>query len=208
MLNEIRTSVSDAVAAVYQAFMLPGELLIAVVDKIAPQAVAVMTFGNGGTVILFILALLSWTLIVVLGLMVSRFCRNLAWQASALVRTAIHRTQSWLAHLKTKLVWQYRRLFPHKHKSESHVSQTEFDEIDIAVLRSVSERGPGFALSAPELAEKFSLRPAQIQSRLEKLRQSNMLRTVIGTTEGFENYGLTESGLAFVSMWQRQQAAG
>ena len=63
-------------------------------------------------------------------------------------------------------------------------------------------------LSAPELAEKFTLRPAQVQSRLEKLRKNNMLRPTKGTTDGFENYGLTDSGQAFVAMFQRQQAAG
>ena len=120
----------------------------------------------------------------------------------------MYRFRSWLGHLKTRLLWKYRKLFPYRNKQDVHVSPTEFDEIDIAVLRSVSDKGPGFVLSAPELAEKFTLRPAQVQSRLEKLRKNNMLRPTKGTTDGFENYGLTDSGQAFVAMFQRQQAAG
>ena len=60
-------------------------------------------------------------------------------------------------------------------------------------------------LSAPELAEQFSLRPAQIQRSLDKLCSNAMITTVIGSTDGFDNYRLTDSGNAFVGMWARRQ---
>lgn len=82
----------------------------------------------------------------------------------------------------------------------------EFDDLDMAVLHSVSAKGPGFAMSAPDLAEKFTLRPAQVQKSLDKLSNNKLLASVIGSTDGFDNYRLTDSGLAFMAMWQRQQA--
>ena len=81
----------------------------------------------------------------------------------------------------------------------------EFDDLDLAVLRSASAQGPGFALSAPELAEKFRLRPAQVQRSLEKLSHNKMLDYVLGSTDGFDNYRLTDSGAAFFAMCQRQE---
>jgi hypothetical protein len=63
------------------------------------------------------------------------------------------------------------------------------------------------ALSAPEIAEKFKLRPSQVQRSIDKLRRSRMLDTVIGTTDGFGNVRLSPSGATFVAMWQRQREA-
>ena len=61
-------------------------------------------------------------------------------------------------------------------------------------------------MSAPELAEKFSRRPAQVQRSLDKLFRSRMLDSAIGSTDGFDNYRLTDSGAEFIAMWQRQTA--
>jgi DNA-binding MarR family transcriptional regulator len=72
-------------------------------------------------------------------------------------------------------------------------------------LKSAVVKGPGFALSAPDFAERFSLRPAQVQRSLDKLYTNSMINTVIGSTDGFDNYRLTDSGTAFVAMWERQQ---
>ena len=66
--------------------------------------------------------------------------------------------------------------------------------------------GPGYTMSAPELAEKFSCRPGRIQRSLDKLFQTRMLDSVIGSTDGFDNYRLTDSGAEFISMLQRQTA--
>ena len=65
MLEQTLTTVSETATAALQAFLLPGELLLTLIDRIAPQTAAIMTFGNGGTIILFMLALLSWTLVLI-----------------------------------------------------------------------------------------------------------------------------------------------
>ena len=81
----------------------------------------------------------------------------------------------------------------------------EFDDLDLAVLRQASALGPGLALSAPELAEQFTLRPAQVQRSLEKLSRNKMLDYVIGSTDGYDNYRMTDYGAAFLAMYQRQE---
>ena len=85
------------------------------------------------------------------------------------------------------------------------VPEIDFDDLDLTVLRTAAASGPGMATSAPEVAEKFKLRPSQVQRSVDKLRRNNMLDAVIGTTDGYENFRLSPSGATFVAMWQRQQ---
>ena len=106
--------------------------------------------------------------------------------------------------IRDRMIWKWRQFFPPKCSSAEIVSREEFDNIDIAVLRSLFNQGPGMAVSAPELAEQLKLRPAQIQHRLDNLAQNHMLRSIIGSTDGFDNYRLTDSGVAFITMMQRQ----
>jgi hypothetical protein len=207
MFDKSLTIVAEYASAVYRGFLAPGEILLSWIEAIAPQTAAIMTTGNGGAITLLILTLLAWTLIVVAGLLLSRLCRKIAWQISALIRVFIYRVKMFVGDMKTRLIWKYREYFPHKTTETESVSQAQFDDLDIAVLASVSRGGPGMAASAPELAEKYKLRPAQIQDRLDGLAQNHMLRSIIGSTDGYENYRLTDSGLALIAMCERQAAA-
>ena len=197
---------AETAKSIYQAFTLPGEWLLSLIGSFAPQTEALMRVDNGALIVPFVLSLLAWTLAIVAGLIISRMIRNFAWQVAAICRTLVWRVKMTLGNLKTRLLWKWRQFFPPKDDSSEVVSREEFDNVDIAVLRSFFKQGPGMAASAPELAEKLKLRPAQIQHRLENLTHYHMLRSVIGSTDGFENYRLTDSGLAFITMMQRQSA--
>ena len=207
MFDKSLTIVAEYASAMYRVFLAPGEILLSWIEAISAQTAAIMTTGNGGAITLLILTLLAWTLFVVAGLLLSRLCRKIAWQISALIRVFIYRVKMFVGDMKTRLIWKYREYFPHKTTETESVSQAQFDDLDIAVLASVSHVGPGMATSAPELAEKYKLRPAQIQDRLDRLAQNYMLRSVIGSTDGYENYRLTDSGLALIAMCERQAAA-
>ena len=61
------------------------------------------------------------------------------------------------------------------------------------------------AISAPEVAEEFKLRPSQVQRSVDKLRRNKMVDSVIGETDGYDNFRLSPSGATFVAMWQRQR---
>ncbi len=84
----------------------------------------------------------------------------------------------------------------------------KFDDLDLAVLRNSAAAGGGFVISAPDLAEQLTMRPAQAQRRLDKLRNYRMVDVVIGSTDGFDNYRLTQSGAAFLAMLQRRGNGG
>jgi DNA-binding MarR family transcriptional regulator len=207
MLDQTLTYLTEFASAVGRGFMLPGDLLLSGFAWIAPQSAEVLSFGTGRSVATLVLALFGWTMIVIIGLLLSRLCRAVARQMNAILRILVWRIKMLLGNLKTRMLWKYREYFPHKTTQTETVSQTQFDDLDIAVLASMSRQGPGMASSAPELAEKYKLRPTQIQRRLDKLQKNEMLCSVIGSTDGFENYRLTESGLALIAVCERQATA-
>jgi len=207
MLKQIFSSLAEFAGAIIRGFLIPGDLLLSALSWIAPKTAQILAFGNGKTIVLFILALLGWTLVLVAGLMLSRLCRNIAWQVSALFRVFVHRSKQFAGDLKTRLIWKYREYFPHKEAETHSVSQDEFDELDIAVLASISRRGSGMATTATGLAEKYRMQTAQVQERLDRLQESHMLRSAVSPNDGHQKYRLTDTGLAYIAMCERQAAA-
>ena len=89
---------------------------------------------------------------------------------------------------------------------EVESSKLSLNRLDLMVLKLAKAAGPGFALSAPELSDRMNLRPAQIQECLDKLSQNDLLDFTRGTTDGYENYRLNETGAYILTMWQEYQA--
>jgi hypothetical protein len=207
MLDQTLSTLADLANALLRGFMLPGDFLLSVFAWIAPQSAEILTIGTGKTVVLFVLALVGWTIIAIIGLLLSRACRRLVQQIGSLFRILLWNAKMFMGSLKTKMLWKYRKYFAHKTTQDETVSQTQFDDMDIAVLASISRGGSGVASSAAELAEKYKLRPAQIQDRLEQLARNHMLRPVSDSSDGNDNYQLTDSGLALLAMCERQAAA-
>jgi DNA-binding MarR family transcriptional regulator len=205
MIDQTLTSLADFANAVVRGFMLPGDLLLAAFAWIAPQTAEILTFGNGKTIFTFVLAMIGWTIILIVGLLVSRLCRRFLQQIGAIFRVLLWNMKMYLGNLKTKMLWKYREFFPHKANEGQTVSQEQFDDLDIAVLASVSRAGPGSS-SVSELAQKYKLQPAQVQERLSRLAQNHMLRTEKGSKRGSKKYRLTDSGLALIAMCERQAA--
>lgn len=165
----------------------------------------------GSTTYVAIASASPWTLLFVglslpfVAWIILRVYRNIVRNVGALCRTALYRISEAVAGWKTWFVVKYRHLLPHRRKhGEVLAPQVDFDDLDIAVLKIAATLGPGFAINAPELADKFSLRPAQVQRSLDKLRSNKMLDSVIGTSEGFENYCLTQLGNAFMATWAKR----
>jgi hypothetical protein len=195
---------AEITATTVTMFLMPGEAILSLIGGISPETEAIMRIDYGATIYPLIFSLLVWTLALIIGLYIVKFVKNALWQTSALFRTFVYWIKSSLGNIKTRLLWQYRRFFPHRSDDTQLVSQEEFDKFDIAVLRTLFRKGPGAAASAPELARAFDLRPVQVQRRLEKLAQNHMLCAVTGPIEVYENYRLTDSGLTFITMMQRQ----
>jgi hypothetical protein len=207
MLNQTLSTLADLANVVSRGFMLPGDFLLSAFAWVAPQFAEILTMGTGKTVVLFVLTLIAWTIIAIIGLLLSRACRRLVQQIGSLFRILLWNAKMFMGSLKTKMLWKYRKYFAHKTTQDETVSQTQFDDMDIAVLASISRGGSGVASSAPKLAEKYRLRPAQIQDRLEQLARNHMLHSVADSSDGYDNYRLTVSGLALLAMCERQAAA-
>jgi DNA-binding MarR family transcriptional regulator len=106
---------------------------------------------------------------------------------------------------KTALTRTLRRLIPGRSNRALTTSEVEFDDLDLAVLRSTAMLGPGHMTSAPELADQLQLRPGLIQGSLDKLSDNKMLDYVISPSDGFETYRLSQSGAYYMAMWLRQE---
>lgn len=143
----------------------------------------------------------------ILGWFALRFYRTVSRNVEAIFRIIAYRISQELGSWKTHIVCKFRELMP-KRRSPRHdlTPQVEFDDLDLAVLNTAASLGPGFAINAAELAERFRLRPAQVQRSLNKLSSNKMLDFVIGSSDGFDNYRLTQLGTAFMSTWQRRSS--
>ena len=207
MVTDMLTFLRDIRDNLYDAILLPGHFLLSQFAVHAPGSAMQLGINSDDVTVLIplILSLVSWFL---LALAVSRILK--LWQNAARIMSAKGRSVAFrislAAHnIKMSVVLIFRRRLPKRRSSTANaIPMVEFDDLDLAVLRYALAQGPGFAVSAPELAERFSLRPAQVQLSLDKLNKNRMLDYVIGSTDGFDNYRLTDSGAAFVAMWRRQ----
>ena len=207
MLDQTLSILADLANAVFRGLMLPGDFLFSAFAWMAPHSAEILTTGTGEAVVMFVLTLIAWTVIVIVGLLLSRACRRLAQQIGSMFRILLWNAKMFMGNLKTKMLWKYREYFAHKTTQTESVSQTQFDDMDIAVLASISRSGTAMASSARKLAEKYKLGPAQIQDRLEQLAKNHMLRPVIASNDGDGNYQLTDSGLTLLAMCERQATA-
>lgn len=211
MLIWVLSTLRDFGAAVHDAYTLPGRVALSLLVTHAPGIAAWLNIDGGQTPVLmtFLLSLVYWFLVIVLLVYIVRLCRSITRFVDSLLRTGLYHVSHLLTGLKTRTILKLRGLSPRRRRlraNDDAPPMIEFDKLDMAVLRTVSAKGPGFALAAPDLADRFKLRPSQVQRSLDKLNNSKMLVSVIGSTDGFENYRLTDYGHAYLAMWLRQSS--
>jgi len=210
MIENWLNSLRLLIVAVRDIFVAPGEFMLSWFVEIAPVTAANsgVTANSATLMPAAVLSGVFWLLLFIAGWRVFKFLQDVLRNFDAAVRTIWYRLHQAIGSLKTRFVCKIRDALPRRRHSGIDASfEIDFDDLDLAVLRSVAARGPGFALSAPELAEKFRLRPSQVQRSLDKLRRNRMLDSVMGSTDGYDNYRLTQPGATFVAMWQRQNKA-
>jgi len=208
MLEQIRTSLQDAGIAIYAAFAWPGNQVLTEIAALWPQFVVVLNARGSETVFVFLTSLFYWFLVIVAIKLIVAFVRDLLRIINSHLHTAVHYVSSVIAGIKTTLVCKFRERFHwRKPQADDQATTIQFDDLEIAILKVALAKGPGFALAAPDIAEKLKLRPRQAQKILNKLHTYKMLEPAIGSTDGFDNYRLTSSGSSFVTIMQRQRAA-
>ena len=171
-------------------------------DAIRELAGSMLSWPPAGIALFWFVALLAAWLIY-------RFVKTVIRISAALYYTAIHRLRSWLAGIKTWIVCRLRSFAPRRRPADVHQGPVlEFDETDLAVLRLAAAAGPGRTVSAPDVAERLSMRPAQVKRHLDQLGHGKIVESVIGSTDGFECYRLTAYGMAFLANLTRQSESG
>ena len=203
-LLKILTSVFDTV---YLVFMTPGEWIASMSILYAPSLAASIGISAEESSVLapLILSILSWTITVFLGRRLLYSLRGLLKAIGVMIMRVKFRTQIALYSFTTRLGLE--SLMWWKDSSpETEPEKLSLNRLDLMVLKLAKAAGPGFALSAPELSDRMNLRPAQIQECLDKLSQNNLLDFTRGTTDGYENYRLNETGAYILTMWQEYQA--
>jgi len=191
-------------------FTLPGDYVLNQVKLHAPGMASLFGIGRpeDSITLTIVLSVLLWMLACVAVWASVKFVRNTVRISDALIRTAWYRVVQGTGNVKTRIVCNLRRLFPHRRSADIELTpELDFDDFDFTVLQAAADRGPGFTTSAPELASQYGLRPSQFQESLRKLQNSKMITTVLGSTDGFDNYRLTDYGAAYIRMWDQQQAS-
>jgi len=193
---------------IYNILLMPGHYLLGKFAEHAPALAGTLEMSGDEPplVVLIVVSLLAWLLLAFIVYKGVRLWQTLIRVMSSWSRIVTHRISSVIAGFKTQLVCKFRQLFPRRSHSRADMPEVEFDDLDLAVLRSAAACGPGFTTSAPELAGQLTLRPGQIQRSLDKLSKIKMLDNVIGSTDGFDNYRLSSMGAAYMTKWQRHAA--
>jgi hypothetical protein len=207
MIQSWLTSLQNLVIAIRDFFIAPGDFLLAQYLQHAPLSAARAGIAHDADTLVLssVVSLFFWLIVLFALWRVAKLCGDFIRTVDSVLLTIRHQISHLVGSWKTRFIIRFRERFPPREQSGIEaVPEIDFDDLDLAVLRSAAAGGPAFALSAPELAEKFRMRPAQVQKSLEKLRQNRMVDIVIGSTDGFDNYRLTPSGETFVSIWQRQ----
>lgn len=200
--------VQELGSTIYDVLLSPGNFILSKFVEFAPALAASLGFvdADRSIVLLAIISLSAWVMLILIVRKIIKLLQALSRIVSSTLRMIFFRISQALANFKTRLICKLRQLIPRRSHDAGALVEVELDDRDMAVLRSAAARGPGFTTSAPELAEQLPLRPAQIQQSLDRLRGNKMLEYVIGSTDGFDNYRVSQMGTAFVLNWERHAA--
>lgn len=189
----------DIAAPGSDSFLLaPGHLTWELLSALSPTAAASIAGPEGipGDGIIALLAISAWFAGILVGVSALRLL------ARILVRWA-HAVRFWLSNwaedLRVGVKMRLKRL-DWRQKQEGFVQQeVELDMLDLAVLDHGATLAPGFAITVTDLAEQLKLRPSSVEKSLNKLHQHKLVDPLLGSTDGFGNYCLTDSGAWFVA---------
>jgi hypothetical protein len=199
--------IDNWLSSIREIYLVPGDFVLSKFAELAPLTAASWGIANSedSIVAAAVLSGIFWLLMTFIAWRLYRYSSSLLRNIVALYHTAWFRGRQAAGSLKTRLLCRLREFVPQRRDDGIDTTpEIDFDDLDIAVLRTAAARGPGLATSAPEIAEKFKLRPSEVQRSVDKLRRNRMLDTVIGNTDGYDNFRLSPSGATFVAMWQRR----
>ena len=208
MINNWLSTLRQFGELLREIYFAPGDIMLSRFAELAPLTAANwgITYSANSTGLVAVTAGVFWLLTSVIAWRLFRYCQSLLRNSVAILHSIWFRSCQVAGGLKIRVICWFREFVPRRvDDGIDAVPEIDFDELDLAVLRSAAARGPGFATSAPEVAEELKLRPSQVQRCVDKLRRNKMLDAVIGATDGYDNFRLSPSGATFMAMWQRQR---
>ncbi len=205
-LDSLYSTLISWIQLTIAGFLAPGEFLLREAALRAPGALAALDVGAADSTAVLCLAVAYWLVVLLVAARILRIVRLVMRKISTFLRIVYFWIALFARSIKTLFVCTLRKLS--LWRRPGNLDETRFVEIsetELAFLRHAAERGPGFAVSAPDLAESFAMRPAQAQRYLDSLAANRLVDYAFGATDGFENYRLTDTGAAFLAMWNRRQ---
>lgn len=190
------TTLSEFGMMAYDAFLWPGAFITTQFIQLAPDLALKlgMEVDGAGSMLPAAVSLLVWSLLV-----------YLIWKGIKTVSLYIYYN---VLRARTFIISTFQSVKARKAVEATtealKKSEVVFDDIDVAVLNKGVALAPGLALCAAELSKHLTQRTSLIQRSLEKLKNYGLLANASGATDGYDNYQLTPSGAALMSMWERQ----
>ncbi len=208
-MDKLLDIVNSAIDTVYAVFMVPGEWLASNLIEHAPSLAASIGISAEESTLLapLILTILSWTITALLVRRVLYSLRGLMKAVGVVIMRVRYRTLIALHGYKGMFGSDPDSVDRRKDAAgEEQSEEFKLNRLDLIVLNFAKTLGPGFALSAPELAKRFNLRPHQIQECLEKLSRHSLIDHTTVMTDGYKNYRLNNTGSYVLTMWEQHCA--
>jgi hypothetical protein len=208
-MDRLLTTLISVIDTAYVVFMAPGNWLASSLIEYSPSLAEVLGIASGESagIAPLVLTIFTWMTVALLVRKLQYSVQRLAKAVGTLLMRIRFRTLIALRGCKTMLQAELAKRMRWKKSGDAPVAnEFKLSRLDMMVLYRAKAGGPGFALSAAELADRLKLRPAQIQESLEKLSRHKLLDYTLSTTDGFENYRLNDTGAYILTLWQRQRS--
>ncbi len=208
-MDRLLKIVDSFIDTAYVVFMTPGEWLVSKIFEHAPSLAASIGISAEESTLLapLILTILSWTIAALLLRRLLYPLRGLMKAVGVVIMRVRYRTLIALHGLKTMFASDPDSVDRRRDADgEEQAEEFKLNRLDLIVLKLAKTLGPGFALSAPGLANRLNLGPHQIQECLEKLSRHSLIDHTTVMTDGYENYRLNNTGSYVLTMWEQHRA--
>ena len=185
-----------------QSYLTPGEVSWHFLERYFPDTAAV--WANEALAVA-LLSAACWLLLLLIGL---RLIRSLVATLLETILGIRYVVEERMRDLRTRLLCLSRRLDWSRRSGGSFHEEIELDDIDLRVLDHGAALAPGFSISVPDLSRRLGKRPSIVERSLHKLHSYKLVDTTLGSTDGYGNYRLTESGAWYLSACRRESIGG
>jgi DNA-binding MarR family transcriptional regulator len=208
-MDRLLTTLNSLIDTAYVVFMTPGRWLASSLFDYFPSLAGLLGVSGDESagIAPLVLTIVSWLIVASLVRRLRYSLQRLAKAIIVLITRIRFRTVIALRGYQTMLTGKLAdRAGWQEPDDAEEADDFRVTRLDMMVLHMAKAGGPGYTLSALELAERLHLQAAQIQESLDKLSKHKLLDFALSTTDGFENYRLNKTGSYVLTMWQRQQA--